>query len=168
MKTNTKEVVIAGLMIALSFLLSLPIFKVMAGSIGFDAVPAFFTAATIGPMMGGFVGALAHMITAIFTGFPFTLPVHIAVMIMMFVTCYAYGYARVRTNRYIAGLIGVVINGPINLAVAAAMSQALGLGFAGMTMFIALVGPLTIVAAINVVIAEVLVSLVGNRVLVTE
>lgn len=168
MKITTKSLVLAGLFIALSVILAQPMFKIPATSIGLDAMPAFFGAATIGPVLGGGIGAIAHLISAVFTGFPFTLPVHAAVAAMMFLSCFAYGFVRVKTNRYLAVIVGIVMNGPVSLAVAAWMSSILGLGFAGMIMFTTLLVPLTIASSVNVITAEVLVSLVGNRVAVSE
>lgn len=166
-KITTREMVLSGLMIAIAVILSMPLFKIM-GSIGLDAMPAFFSAATISPMMGGFVGAIAHMISAAFTGFPFSLPVHLAVALVMFLTCFLYGYTRAKFNRYLAVIVGIVMNGPVNLFVAAMLSKALGMEFAGMMMFTILIGPLTLAASVNVIVAEVLTSLIGDRVLASE
>ena len=41
MKITTKEMVTAGLLMAVSVILSFPVFKIM-GSIGFYALPAYF------------------------------------------------------------------------------------------------------------------------------
>ncbi len=161
MKLSIKEMVTGAMLMALAVVLSYPMFKIL-GSIGIDAVPAYFGAAFIGPMVGGLVGGFAHIISAMLTGFPYTLPVHIAVMLMMFVTCYIYGVVREKTNRYIASVVGVILNGPITLFVSAYMSQFLGLEFAGMAMFTFLFGPLLIASIVNVVIAEVLYSILSQ------
>lgn len=162
MKASTKELVLAGLLIAMSVILSFPLYKVM-GSIGFDAIPAFFGAALINPVMGGLIGGIAHIVSAMLTGFPFSLPVHLGVMMMMFVTCWSYGVARHKINRYAAVAVGIVMNGPVTLLVAAYIGKALGAEFAGMFMFTTLIGPLTLVSAINVVLADVLFGVVGSR-----
>ena len=162
MKISTRELVLAGLLSAMSVILSFPVFKVM-GSIGFDAIPAFFGASLISPVMGGLIGGIAHIVSAMLTGFPFSLPVHLGVMMMMFVTCWSYGVARHKINRYAAVAVGITMNGPVTLLVAALIAKAIGAEFAGMVMFTALIGPLTLVSAINVVLADMLVGLVGSR-----
>lgn len=163
MRITVRETVTAGLLMAVSVMLSYPMFKIM-GSIGFDALPAYLGAAAIGPVIGGIIGGVAHFLSAMLTGFPFTLPIHLVVTLTMFLACFAYGVARQRFNRYVAILVGILMNGPVSLFIAAYASLALGAPFAGMPMVLMLIGPLTLVSAINVILADVIYGIVGKRV----
>ncbi len=161
MKLTTKELVIMGLMLALAAVLAqFPI----NGSIGLDAMPAFFTAAALTPVLGGVVGAIAHLLIAGISGFVLGLPVHIVIAVMMFASCFVYGYVCKSVNRYVAVVAGVVMNGPVSLFVAAFFAKLLGAEFSGMVMFLALVLPLTMTAAINVVLADVIYGIVKDKI----
>jgi uncharacterized membrane protein len=158
---TTQRMVIMGMMIAMAAVLAqFPLF----GSIGLDALPAFFTAALLGPVLGGIVGVIAHLLIAAFTGFPFTLPLHLIVAAMMFVSCYAYGVIRVKHNRYVAIIVAIVLNGPISLGLVALVAQWMKAPFSGLPMFMALIIPLFIGAAINVVMADVIYGMIKERI----
>ncbi len=167
MKITVKQMVIGGLMIALSVILSLPQFKIM-GTIGLDAMPGFFAGAAISPGIGGIVGAVAHLVSALLAGFPFGLPLHLLVTIFMFLSIYAYGYFRKIMNRYVAVVVGIVMNGPVSLAASAMFALVLGAPFAGIPMFMALIVPLSIAATVNVILAEILMTIVGAYVIEKE
>lgn len=161
MKT-TKELTAAGLLIAIAVILSYPMFKLM-GSIGFDAMPAFLGAGVLGPVAGGFIGSIAHMVSALLTGMPLSLPIHLVVGATMFLSCYVYGWARKKTNRYVAIILGIVANGPLSLGISSLAALGLGLPFAGMLMFGTLILPLTLAASVNVILADVIYGLIGLR-----
>lgn len=161
MKT-TKELTAAGLLIAIAVILSYPMFKLM-GSIGFDAMPAFLGAAVLGPLAGGFIGSIAHMVSALLTGMPLSLPIHLVVAITMFMSCYAYGWTRKRTNRYLAIIVGILCNGPLSLGISSLAALGLGAPFAGMLMFATLILPLTLAASVNVILADVIYGFIGVR-----
>ena len=52
-------------------------------SIGFDSSPAFVGALLLGPVAGAVLGALGHVATAASTGFPLSVPIHVAVAVIM-------------------------------------------------------------------------------------
>lgn len=158
---KTRDLVLAGLMIALAAILAqFPLFQ----SIGLDAMPAYFAAAAIGPVLGGFVGGVGHLLIAAVTGFPLSLPLHIVIAFTMFISCYAYGFARQRWHRLVAVGIGIIMNGPVSLGISAFVASLLGGPFSGWPMFVALIPMLTLASIVNVVIAEVLFGLIGQRV----
>jgi uncharacterized membrane protein len=160
-KITMKKMVVMGMMIAMAAVLAqFPLF----GSIGLDAIPAFFTAAMLGPVFGGIVGVIAHLLIAAFTGFPFTLPLHIIIAGMMFVSCYGYGVLKQKTNRYVAVVIAIVLNGPISLALIALTTKLINAPFSGIPMFMVLIVPLVLGAAINVGIADVVYGIIRERI----
>lgn len=159
MKISTKEMVTSALLIAVAVILSFPMFKLM-GSIGFDALPAYLGAVVLGPALGGVIGGLAHLVSALLTGFPLG-PVHIVVMVTMFAACYAYGYTRQKTNRYVAIAVGIIMNAPVSLLFSAIAAQLI-LGAPGVGLFMSMIGPLTLASAVNVILADVVYGLVGS------
>lgn len=161
MKLTTKKMVVTAMMIALSVILSFPQFKIN-GSIGFDALPAFLGAIILGPILGGVIGFIGHMTSAALTGFLMTPLVHFVVAIFMFISCALFGVARLYTNRYVAVVVGIVLNAPVTLAVAAFVIDLSAPGAFTPT-FMALILPLTIASSVNVIMAEMIYTLAGKQ-----
>ena len=121
MNTNKKiyRLVFAALSIALCFVGGN--IKIM-GSIAFDSLPAFLGTLFLGYGWGAAIGALAHMLSAMLSGFPMTLPVHIITAGMMALTMVGL-LATVRALKkkneivaYIMGcIVAVIINVPLGL-----------------------------------------------------
>ncbi len=161
MRITTKDLVTTGLMIAMAAVLAqFPIF----GSIAFDAMPAFLSAAMIGPILGGIVGFIAHLLVAMFTGFPFSLPLHLLIAVMMFVSCFIYGKVRQEHNRYLAMALAIVMNGPISLAFISILAKILGMPFSGLIMFTSLLLPLLIGATVNIVVADIVYGIIKEKI----
>lgn len=96
-------------------------------SIGFDSSPAFVGALMLGPVAGAVLGALGHFATAAFTGFPLSVPIHVAVAIVMAGTGASIGYiAKRMTSSFsyvVGGILGYIVNVGVGLAVIAWMMQ---------------------------------------------
>lgn len=96
-------------------------------SIGFDSSPAFVGALMLGPVAGTVLGALGHLATAASTGFPLSVPIHVAVAIVMAGTGASIGYiAKRMTSSFsyvIGGILGYIVNVGVGLAVIAWMMQ---------------------------------------------
>lgn len=146
-----KQLVILGLCIALSYIGS---YIKISGTIALDALPAFFAAILLGPFIGGAVGFVGHMLTALLSGFPLSFPIHLVVAIMMFFSCAIFGYVYKKVNPILGIIAGVVMNGPVSLAVAAAVVDLLVAKGAGLGMFMGMIIVLTIGAAINVILGS--------------
>ncbi len=147
-KINVKSIVLLGLFIALSFIGSN--IKILS-SIAFDSMPAYLTAILIGPISAAIVAVLGHLLTAMTSGFPLSLPVHLIISLSMAITMVAtyLAFKLLRKNNfYIAALIsilvGTIFNGPISCLVLLPM-----LG----KMVYALIPTLTVVSAVNVLSA---------------
>jgi len=141
MKTEieTKNLVIAALLITLSFIGSnIRIF----GSIAFDSLSGFLAALLLGPIYGAVVGFLGHLFTALTSGFPLSIPLHIVIAIAMAITMFGFGFTHkvlnnkisMPVNLMITGIVGILLNGPVSLALSigtmalmAGMEAALGL-----------------------------------------
>ncbi len=96
-------------------------------SIGFDSSPAFVGALMLGPVAGAVLGALGHLATAASTGFPLSVPIHVAVAIVMAGTGASIGYITKRmTSSFsyvVGGILGYIVNVGIGLAVIVWMMQ---------------------------------------------
>ena len=145
--TKNQYLVEISLLIAFSYLGSL--IKIQ-GTIALDALPAYFGALLLGPLAGAIIGFLGHLLTAMTSGFPMSLPLHLFIASSMAVTVGLFGYAAEKVNLTFALLVGALLNGPISTIGASYLAVLLGLGFSGKTMFFALVLPLTLTSLVNI------------------
>lgn len=157
MKQPTRKLVLAALLMALCFVGAN--LKVM-GTIAFDSLPAFLGSLILGWGWGAAIGAAGHLLTALTSGFPLGLPIHLATAAMMAVTMAAFAgvvrfVAFVKGSRSIGYIVAVftaaVVNGPVSLAAL----MPLLLPVLGMGGVLAMVPPLTLVAAVNAALAVV-------------
>jgi riboflavin transporter FmnP len=148
---KTRRIIFMGLLIACSFIgANLRIFS----SVALDSMPAFLGALLLGPLYGGIIGAVGHLITAVNSGFPMGLPTHVITMFSMFVAVYLFGKVQIsmsdKFNRAIGIVLGtiaaVLFNGPMALLLVVPI---LGIGI------LALAPVISIAAAINVVFAQI-------------
>jgi len=157
--------ILCAIFIALSYALAnVKIF----GTIAFDALPAFLAALILGPRYGAAVGALGHLFTSLLSGFPFTLPVHLLVALMMAVCVFVFGvvYGKVAPRHRLlaclaSGAAAVAINGPACILVLSPLLGPMLGGRAGLLAFLAI---LTAAAAANVALALVLHELLTKRI----
>ncbi|WP_180242402.1 ECF transporter S component [Bacillus sp. AFS029533] len=153
---NTKRIVLLSLFIALSAVLSN--IKIVY-SIAFDSLPAFLAAMMISPIAGGIVGALGHLLTAITSGFPFTVPVHLFIAIQMLVIVWIFGVLFKKMNQYIAMVVAIILNGAVATLLSGLLIAYLNHSFTAKTIssfFILMVVPLTLASAANIVLAFIL------------
>lgn len=148
---KTKKLVIMALFIAISFLGAN--IKII-GSIAFDSMAGFLGCLILGPAYGAVIGALGHLLTAATSGFPYTIPVHMIIMVDMAITMFFFGiiYNKAsRINTYLAivlaGIAGIIINGPISVLM---IVPIMGWGM------VAMVPILCLAALLNILIAYIL------------
>ena len=155
-KMNTKSLVLVALFLALSFVgANITIFS----SIALDSFPGFVAALLLGPLYGAAIGFLGHFFTALTSGFPLSIPIHLAIAVSMAVTMLGFGltYKALKKkipmagNLVITGIVGVILNAPVSLgfsmgtlALIAGWEAALGL--------LAMLPILLVASAINVVL----------------
>jgi uncharacterized membrane protein len=160
---KTKNLVLAALLIALSFIGSN--IKIMQ-TIAFDSMPAFLGTLILGPFYGAVIGSLGHFLTALTSGFPYTIPVHLVIMVGMALTMVSFGYTHKyfskkskATGNIMATIVAVIINGPVLTLLISPMLIPL-MGKAGL---IALLPVLCSAAALNVIIALVVYNYLPKR-----
>ena len=151
---KTKKLVITALFIALSFIGAN--IKIM-NTIALDSMPGFLGTLIFGPIYGALIGATGHFLTAVTSGFPYTLPVHLIIMLGMAVTMLVFGYIYryFLTKNYVAAVIlsliaGVIINGPLLLIVL----KPLLIPLLGEATYITYFPILSLTALLNIVIAQ--------------
>lgn len=159
-KDNINVITRSGVLIALSAIGAM--IKIQ-GTIAFDSMPGYFAALFISPIAGGFVAALGHLLTSITSGFPLTLPMHLMLIIVMGLIAFVFGVVEKKTNGVIACSVAILLNGPIATVISAITAKAIGLPFSGTAMFSALVVPLTIASALNIIIAYVIYKILKNH-----
>lgn len=151
--SNIKIITRSGLLIALSAIGAM--IKIQ-GTIAFDSMPGYFAALFIGPTAGGFVAALGHLLTAITSGFPLTVPLHLITALQMGLIAYIFGALSKKYNSIIVCSIAILLNGPIVTFISAMAAKAMGLPFSGIIMFTTLIIPLTIASAANIILSYII------------
>ena len=158
MNNSTKKLVLAALFVALSFVGAN--IKVM-GSIAFDSLPAFLGTMVLGVGWGAAVGAVGHLLTALTSGFPYGLPAHIVIAVMMGLTMVVFLLVinllqRLKVPQLISyvagGVAAVLVNGPGCVFLLFPVLEPM----MGKEALLALIPVLSLVAAANVVLAVVI------------
>jgi uncharacterized membrane protein len=156
-RMNTKNLVISALFIAISFVgANIKVF----GTVAFDSMPGFLAALLLGPVYGAGIGLLGHLLTALTSGFPLSVPMHIVVALSMALTMLGFGYTyklmkgRVSepVNLAITGVVGILLNGPFSLAVSIG-AMAVMAGTAVALGLLAMLPALIFAAVVNVLIS---------------
>ncbi|ABW19742.1 ECF transporter S component [Alkaliphilus oremlandii] len=158
--SNIQVITRSGLLIGLSAIGAM--IKIQ-GTIAFDSMPGFFAALFISPMAGGAVASLGHLLTAFTSGFPLTLPMHLMLTVVMGIIAYFFGVIERKVNGVLACVIAILLNGPVATFIAGITASLLGLPLSGSAMFTALVIPLTVVAAVNVILAYIIFKVLPRK-----
>ena len=74
------------------------------GSIALDSAPGYFCAVYFNPLLGGIVGFIGHLCSALTAGFPLGLN-HLFVALQMFFWCFIFGFII----RKFANMFGVIL-----------------------------------------------------------
>jgi uncharacterized membrane protein len=157
---NTKKLVLIALFIALSFVGAQ---IKLVYSIALDALPAFLAAAMLGPIAGGLVGFLGHLLTALTSGFPFSIPIHLVVATSMAIICWIFGKGYGKLPLILNVGIAIFLNGVVATLLAVVAMQWFGIVPQWQAMFATLVGPLSLASAVNVGLAGVLSVVLSKR-----
>ena len=159
-RLNTRTLVLTALFIALSLVGShIKIF----GSIAFDSLPGFLAALLLGPMYGAAIGFLGHLFSALTSGFPLSVPMHLVIAVTMAITMIGFGYSYKvfrskvpdTVNYAIIGVVGTILNGPVSLLFSMA-TLALIAGKEAAMWLLALLPVLILASVANIVLGIVL------------
>jgi uncharacterized membrane protein len=115
------------------------------GTVALDAAFAYFSAIAFGWKEGAIVAALGHMLTALSTGFPLSLPMHLFIAVQMSVYVSVFEVISKKIHLWVGAIAAVILNGPV--------SSILVFPIGGIGLSLALLVPLTVGSIINVFIA---------------
>lgn len=155
--TQTKKIILLAALIGLSAVLALVKIPIPPlTTLAFDSLPGFVTAALLGPLAGGIVGAIGHLFTALYSGFPMGALSHLIIMGTMFITMFVFGWMYRRNWRIPAGIAALVLNGPVSLV---PFIFILGWGIV-----VTLILSLTIAAAVNILLAMIIIPILQKAI----
>ena len=165
-KVNTKTLVLVALFIALSYVGS---YIKIFGSIAFDSFPAFLAALILGPVYGAIIGFLGHMFTALTSGFPLSVPLHMVIAATMAITMLVFGYTyKALINKIstagtliITAIAGLLMNAPVSLAFSI-LTMSIMVGTEAAFGLLVLLPILFIAAAINILLSITVFKSLGN------
>ena len=160
-KSTTVKLVYISTLIAISFIGSL--IKIQ-GTIALDSMPGFFAALFLRPVSGAVVGSVGHLLTALTSGFPLTLPIHLIIGLEMAVFVYIFGWIYEKINPIFASIIAIILNGLVSVIILAPATVWLGFPLSGKSFIYAMAGPLTLASAVNVILAVIVYRIVQDRI----
>lgn len=150
---NINRLVVLSLFISISAILSnIKIFSTVA----LDSMPAFLAAMLLSPIAGAIVGAVGHLLSAFTSGFPLTLPMHIFIALQMFSIVWIFGVLYKKSSHTIAICIAILLNGPIATFLSGILIGLLNDSMTVIGFFKLMVIPLTLVSAVNIIIAYII------------
>lgn len=135
----------------------------ISGSIAFDSMPGFFAALFLGPLEGAIVAGLGHLLTALTSGFPLTLPMHLFVFIEMALFAYLFGVIYRKSGGIIASIVAIALNGPVSALIVVPLSIILRLPLNGWSLFSVIILPLTLASVANVLLALLVFKILNKR-----
>lgn len=151
MKYSTKKLATLAILLALCVIGAN--IKIL-GSIALDSFPAFIGAIILGPAAGAFLGFFGHMISALLSGFPNTLPIHLIIAVLMAVCMFFYSWTRKKLskNKVVASIISMLVGYTINVPLDLLLLYPL----MGPVVFMLFV-PLTLATVVNLCLSEVVI-----------
>ncbi len=133
------------------------------GSIAFDSMPGFFAALFLGPAAGALVAGIGHFLSAMTSGFPLTLPMHLIVTVEMALFSFTFGWVYRKSNGIVACIVAIILNGPVASLIAVPTSVLLGLPFSGWPLFYFVLPILSLASAANVILAYIVYKALEKR-----
>ncbi|EHV0153413.1 TPA: ECF transporter S component [Enterococcus faecalis] len=158
MSKKTKKLTTISLMLALCILGGN--IKLL-GSIALDSFPAFLSAIILGPIPGAFIAFFGHMISAMLSGFPNTLPIHLVIAFLMMICVFVYGTIRVKwsnrpvVSKVVSIIVAFLISVPLDLVILYPIL--------GEVVFILAV-PLTIATFMNLFLTDIVYAVLPSKV----
>ncbi len=140
-----KRIARISIFIALSAVGAMTKIPSPTGTVALDSCMGYFSAVAFGYGEGAMVAAMGHLLTALTTGFPLGLPIHLYIALQMACWVMAYRFFATRIHPTVGIIVATALNG--------IASAYLIVPFGGIGLAAALVVPLTIGSFANVAIA---------------
>ena len=83
------------------------------GSIALDSAPGYFCAVYFNPLLGGIIGFVGHLSSALTAGFPLGLN-HLYIACHMFLWCFTFGFLARRIGRLLGLVVACVVAAALN------------------------------------------------------
>ncbi|UII56192.1 ECF transporter S component [Cytobacillus spongiae] len=154
---KAKKLSYIALFIALSVVGASLKIPAIVGSVALDAFPALLASALLGGSLGGVVGAMGHLLSALLAGMPLG-PMHAVIAFEMFALVWLFHYYYHRGQKLLSILVFVIGN---TLLAPLPFLFLMGIGF-----YLAIVPSLFIGSVLNIFVAVVLIprlSLLQSR-----
>lgn len=148
---SARRLTMMGFLIALS--VAGAYVKLGPWSIALDAAAGFLAALRYGPRAGALVCSLGHMAVAVATGFPLTPVFHVVIAVIMAGVGALGGLVAGRFGNMAATVAMVLANGVVSPALLSLLPNPMGT-----KLFVAMVLPLTLGAAVNGLVAILIAS----------
>lgn len=165
---KTKKLILTSLFIALSIIGAN--IKLM-GTVAMDSMPGFLATLILGPIYGAIIGALGHFATALLSGFPLSLPVHIIISVDMALTMFVVGVlfkGLLVRGKWVAmlssAIAGILLNGPVSIL----MLWPILVPVMGKAALIAMTPLLTIAAALNLTFSFTIYNVLAKRLIILK
>lgn len=160
-RNTTTKLVYISMLVAISFIGSL--IKIQ-GTIALDSMPGFFAALYLGPVAGAIVASIGHILTSMSSGFPLSLPMHLLITLGMGISVYLFGIIYKKFNGIAACIAGILLNGVALVFFLAPFTIMLGIPLNGTAFILAMIVPLTLASAVNVILAYTIYKTIGQRI----
>lgn len=112
--TNPKRIAVMAIFLALSAVGAMIKIPSPVGTIGLDSAPGYFVAIAFGPLEGAIVIALGHMLTSAVVGFPLTIPLHLAIAVLMALWAMIYHMVNKKIGLIAAMIAAIILNGVLS------------------------------------------------------
>lgn len=142
---SPKRIARISILIAISAVGSLIKIPSPTGTVALDSCTGYFSAVAFGWIEGSLVAGLGHMLSAFTTGFPLGLPVHLYIGFQMSIWVSVFWFIANKINLIVAIIVAILLNGVV--------SSYLIIPFGGVGMATALLLPLIVGSAVNIIIA---------------
>jgi len=145
--SDVRKIARMAIFIALSAVGALVKIPSPTGTVALDACPGYFSGITFGAKEGGVVAFLGHLLTAAITGYPLGIITHVYIGLQMAVWVAVFYYLSKKINIVVGAVCAILCNGIV--------SPLLIIPIGGKGLALALMLPLTVGSAVNVIIAAV-------------
>lgn len=160
---SARRVAIIAVFVALSAVGALIKIPSPIGQIGLDSFPGYFCALAFGFPEGAIVISIGHLLSAAVTGFPLTIPFHLAIAVSMAGVACVFRLVG-RKGTIVAVVIAVIVGSLLNSFGLALWLLPLG----GWGLYVANIVPLLIASAINAAIAAIAYFALRNTKLINK
>ncbi len=113
-RAKEKTLAIIAVFIALSAVGAMIKIPSPLGTIALDSAPGFFAAVAFGSLEGALVISIGHLLTSAIVGFPLSIPMHLAIAVLMAIWAITFRVANNKLGLIPAAIIAILLNGVVS------------------------------------------------------